>query len=226
MEKILFIEDKPEIRKEIKAILQNAEFEVKISSSGKVGYELAKGNGFELIIIDIDTKDKSGIEFCNELRSHKIITPIIILTGNKERNKIIGAFNYGADDYVVYPFLSEEFIARINAIIRRSKVYSRNYKKASIEGVKIDFKKHIASSRNKKVKFTSTEYKILQHFIEHEGEVVSRADLIDNLWGVNSSTTTRTIDNYILSIRKKIEKDRSNPKHILTIPTIGYKFVH
>jgi len=147
------------------------------------------------------------------------------LTDNKDEIYHIEAFNIGADDFINYPVNKDEFIARLNAIIRRSKIYKRSYDETSFDNIRINFTKHITKVKNKQISLTSTEYKILKYFVEREEEVISRSEIIDALWGVNSNASSRTIDNYMLSIRKKIEKNPSCPKHIITVFKEGYKFV-
>lgn len=225
MKRILFIENDLQIKNEIKRILQSSGFYTITTTSGKVGAELAKGDGFDAIIVDLFLNDETGIECCKDLRKHNLLIPIIFLTNNKEEDYQIEAFNSGADDFINYPVHKNEFIARLNAIIRRSKIYLKSYDEASFSNIRINFTKQITKVKNKQILLTSTEYKILKFFVEREEEVISRAEIIDALWGVNSNASSRTIDNYMLSIRKKIEKNPSCPKHIITVFNEGYKFV-
>jgi DNA-binding response OmpR family regulator len=170
--------------------------------------------------------DIDGIEVCRRLRSEGIRIPIIMLTGRKEEiDKIIG-LEMGADDYVTKPFNTRELIARIKAILRRIDDYKsediKNYKFADIE---IDFKKMELIKNNEPIMFSVMEIKILKYLIERKGEVVTRDDLLNNVWDYDAFPTTRTVDNYILSLRKKIEDKPDHPKHILTIYKAGYKFI-
>jgi DNA-binding response OmpR family regulator len=148
-----------------------------------------------------------------------------MLTSKKEEiDKIIG-LEIGADDYVTKPFSIRELIARINAILRRSGKQGEGLEEFSFGNIHLNFKNQDASKAGKPVKLSNHEFSVLHYFAEHEGEVVSRDMLLDEVWGFEEFPTTRTVDNYILSIRKKIEDNPSNPKHLITVHKAGYKFV-
>ncbi|MCK5458078.1 MAG: response regulator transcription factor, partial [Melioribacteraceae bacterium] len=130
-----------------------------------------------------------------------------------------------ADDYVTKPFSIRELLARIKALLRRNSVVIKDIEEYSFGNIFVDFKKQEATINNESLQLSSTEYKILKYLIQHEGEVITRDNFLDDVWGYDSYPTTRTVDNYILSLRKQIEDDPSNPKHIIPIHKAGYKFV-
>lgn len=224
VKKILIIEDDPAIRLGLKESFTNEGYAVTEIDSGDKGFDKAKTAEFDLIILDLILPNKDGIEICKDLRSEGIKTPIIIVTSRKEEiDKILG-LEIGADDYVTKPFSIRELLARVKALIRRSTYEPGNIEEVAFADLKIDFKKQELLKGENPVRLSATEYRILHYFIDHEGEVISRDKFLDEVWGYDSYPTTRTVDNYILSLRKKIEDDPSNPKHLLTVHKVGYKF--
>lgn len=225
MKKILIIEDDPAIRTGIKEALSAEGYSVSEADTGTSGFDIASKNNFDLIILDLILPGKDGIEICKDLRSNGVKTPIIMVTSRKEEiDKILG-LEIGADDYVTKPFSLRELLARIKALIRRSTYEPGDIEEVDFADLKINFKKQEMLKGINSVKLSATEYRILHYFIDHEGEVISRDKFLDEVWGYDSYPTTRTVDNYILSLRKKIEDDPANPKHLLTIHKVGYKFV-
>jgi DNA-binding response OmpR family regulator len=225
MKKLLIIEDDPAIRLGIKEAFTNENFDVFEAENGLIGYDLAKKNDFAAIVLDLILPIKDGIEVCKDLRSEGVKTPIIMVTSRKEEiDKILG-LEIGADDYMTKPFSIRELIARVKALIRRSTYEPGDTEEVSFEDLKINFKKQEMYKGNLPLKLSATEFRILHYFITHEGEVISRDKFLDDVWGYEAFPTTRTVDNYILSLRKKIEDDPTNPRHLLTIYKVGYKFV-
>lgn len=225
MKKILIIEDDPAIRIGLKETFTTQGYNVSDADTGTIGFELAGKHDFDLIILDLILPGKDGIEICKDLRSSGVKTPIIMVTSRKEEiDKILG-LEIGADDYVTKPFSIRELLARVKALIRRSTYEPGDIEEVAFANLKIDFKKQEMLKGINPVRLSATEYRILHYFIDHEGEVISRDKFLDEVWGYDSYPTTRTVDNYILSLRKKIEDDPANPKHLVTIHKVGYKFV-
>ena len=225
MKKILIIEDDPAIRTGLKETFTTEGYNVSDAETGTKGFELAGKYDFDLIVLDLILPGKDGIEICKELRSDGVKTPIIMVTSRKEEiDKILG-LEIGADDYVTKPFSIRELLARVKALIRRSTYEPGDIEEVAFANLKIDFKKQEMLRGENPVRLSATEYRILHYFIDHESEVISRDKFLDEVWGYDSYPTTRTVDNYILSLRKKIEDDPANPKHLLTIHKVGYKFV-
>jgi DNA-binding response OmpR family regulator len=223
--KVLIIEDDKATRDGIKEALKVESFVCEEAEDGKMGFELALNANYNLILLDLILPSKNGMEICKDLRNAGIMTPIIMITSRiEEVDRIIG-LELGADDYVTKPFSIRELLARIKAVLRRSEFI--NIKKNEVEfgNIRINFRKQELFNSDLEMKLSSTEFKILQYLIEHEGEVISRNQLLDEVWGYDAFPTTRTVDNYILSLRKKIEIDPAEPTYIKTIPKAGYKFV-
>ena len=205
MKKILIIEDDPAIRTGLNETFTAEGYFVIEADTGTKGFEIASKDNFDLIILDLILPGKDGIEICKDLRSDGVKTPIIMVTSRKEEiDKILG-LEIGADDYVTKPFSIRELLARVKALIRRSTYEPGDIEQVAFANLKIDFKKQ-------------------EMFKDHEGQVISRDKFLDEVWGYDSYPTTRTVDNYILSLRKKIEDDPANPKHLLTVHKVGYKF--
>ncbi len=224
MKKILIIEDDTAISLGLKTILEKENFIVLTETDGLEGFNTASKEKIDFIILDINLPNKNGIEICKDLRNQKIKTPILMLTSRKEEiDKVLG-FEVGADDYLTKPFSVKELIARINAIFRRTDDDEKDIEEFTFGNIYINFKKQDANINGKDILLSAMEYKILKYFIIHLGEVISRDKLLDEVWGYDSYPTTRTVDNYILSLRKKIEEDPSKPKYLKTIYTAGYKF--
>ena len=225
MKRILIIEDDPAISKGLYDALHDEHYDVVTEDDGEKGFKFAQNENIALIILDLMLPSKNGIEICTDLRKKGINTPILMLTSKKEEmDKVLG-LEVGADDYLTKPFSIRELLARIKALLRRKQEIVREIEEYEFGSVQIDFKKQTAFKKNKQIELSTTEYKILKYFIEHEAEVVTRDNLLDKVWGYDVFPTSRTVDNYILSIRKQIEDNQSDPKHLITVPKAGYKFV-
>ncbi len=225
MKKILIIEDDDALRATLSAALEVENFEVLSASNGEEGFSLACQEKVDLIALDLVLPLKTGLEICKELRKKNIMTPIIIMTGQKkeELDKVLG-LELGADDYLLKPFGIKEFLARVNAILRRTSPKESEIDEYSFGDIAINFKKQTAKKGDAEISFTAKEFGLLKLLVTLEGEVISRDTILNVVWGYDNYPTTRTIDTFVHNIRKKIEDDPSNPVHILTIPWSGYKF--
>jgi len=225
MKKILVIEDDLAILKGLEESLKTESYFVLSCSDGEEGFKKAKKEKVDLILLDIMLPNKNGIDICRDLRRDKIETPILMLTSKKEEmDKVLG-LEIGADDYVTKPFSIRELHARIKALLRRSTEIVNNIEELSFGKIHVDFKRHEILINKKQIEMTVMEFKILKYFAQHEGEVVTREMLLDEVWGFENYPTTRTVDNFILSLRKHIEENPSLPKHLITIHKAGYKFI-
>ncbi|MGH7452432.1 MAG: winged helix-turn-helix domain-containing protein, partial [bacterium] len=165
----------------------------------------------------------SGLEICKRLRDEKIMTPVIMLTSKAEENDKVLGLELGADDYVTKPFSLRELLARVKAHLRREEA-DANSDKYSFGDVVVDFKRHEIYKAGELQELTNREFRLLEYFIAHPGELISRDRMLDEIWGYEVYVTTRTIDNYILRLRKHIEPDLENPRYIKTIRGAGYLF--
>jgi DNA-binding response OmpR family regulator len=225
MKKILIIEDDPATIAGLEESLKDEHFEVSTSMSGQMGYEKALDGKYDLIILDIMLPDKNGTEICRDLRKNGVSTPILMLTGKKEEtDKVIG-LEIGADDYVTKPFSLRELIARVRALLRRPQEIRPDIEEYLFSDVYLNFKRNEVKKGNTQIKLSAMEFKVMHYFVQREGEVIERNQLLNEVWGYENYPSTRTVDNFILNLRKKIEDDHTNPKHLLTIHGAGYKFV-
>lgn len=224
MKKILLIEDDPAILNGLTDALKTEFYSVTPAMDGQKGYDIARREKFDLILLDLMLPFKDGFEICRDLRKQEISTPIIMLTSKKEEvDKVIG-LEMGADDYMTKPFSLKELQARIKAVLRRTQATLFEPDEITFSDININFKKQEAFKGEKNIKLSSTEFRIIKYFVQHEGEVITRNQFLDDVWGYDAFPTTRTVDNYILAIRKKLEDDPADPNHFLTIHSAGYKF--
>jgi len=229
MAKILIVEDEKPILKGLTDNLKKEGYEIIGCSDGKKGLQTALAESIDLVMLDLMLPGMNGLDICKEIKKKKIAVPVIMVTAkSKETDKILG-LELGADDYITKPFSINEVIARIKAVLRRVEVHSKAKKQKlnayEFGDVKIDFVQYEAFRGKKKLKFSKREFEIIEYMIKRKGEVITRNDLLDVVWGYESFPTTRTVDNFIARIRKQIEAKPAKPKHILSIRGAGYKFV-
>lgn len=225
MKKILIIEDDPAIRISLTEVLETEHYLVESEEDGEEGLTRAIKGNFDLIILDMMLPGKNGNEICSELRKEGNLTPVIILTSRKDEIDKVLALEMGADDYITKPFSIKELLARIKAVLRRSAGQNFNHEKIIIGETEIDFTELTAIRNGENLKLSPTEFKLLQFFLRNEARVISREKLLDEVWGYENYPTTRTIDNFILSLRKKFEKNPAEPVHFITVHSAGYKFL-
>jgi two-component system alkaline phosphatase synthesis response regulator PhoP len=222
--RILIIEDDINILLGLEDNLIEEGYEVCSSKHGKEGYNVALDQNFDLIILDLMLPGMNGFEICKKLKKLKPIIPIVMLTArDSELDKVTG-LDFGADDYITKPFGLSELLARIRAVLRRAYPQEQTLIDYKFGQIHIHFVNMVTLIKDAEVKFTKKEYEIMKYFILHEGEVVHRHDLLEHVWGFDYMPTTRTVDNFVLEIRKKIEEVPSSPKYITSISGVGYKF--
>ena len=226
MKKILIIEDDPSILKALCASLEEESYEIETADNGIDGYEMAVKDDPDLIILDLMLPGKGGKEICKDLRDNGILVPILILTSKQEEIDKVLLLELGADDYVTKPPALRELRARIHALLRRSQgSLKKEIEYYSFGNHKIDFKGQVAYKGEVVIKLSTKELQVLQFLIQNEGSVVSRDQLLNEVWGYEVYPDTRTVDNFILNLRKKIEEDPAHPKHLITTYGAGYKFL-
>jgi DNA-binding response OmpR family regulator len=224
--RILVVEDDPGISLSLKDEFESDGYTVYTADNGQKGWDLAREKRPDIIIMDLMLPVMDGFEVCRRLRNEGDTTPIIILTvKDKEIDKVLG-LELGADDYLTKPFSLRELQARVKAILRRTEEQIRELATFQFGQIELDFKKYEAKKRGRKIELTPLEFQILKLLIQRKGEVLSRDDFLDKIWGQdNVYVTYRTVDSHISNIRKKIENNPSHPKYILSIRGVGYKFV-
>jgi len=225
MKKILVIEDEPQMRLGLRDNLELEGYEVETAADGDEGLQKAGTFGPDLVILDVMLPKKNGFDVCRDLRSKSNSTPIVMLTARSaETDKVLG-LELGADDYVTKPFSITELLARVRAVLRRSGVQKPAADVIRIGDIEIDFKLHQARRGKQRLEFTAREFDLLRYFVLHTGQVVTREQILNEVWGYEEFPTTRTIDNFVAKLRQKIENAPHAPEHILTIHGSGYKFV-
>ena len=222
---VAIIDDDNSVRKSVALNLEQEGFKVLEAEDGVKGISLVEEKKPDVIILDIKMPRKDGFQVCKELRNKGISTPLILLTARSEEvDKVLG-LELGADDYLAKPFGMLELVARVKALLRRNKG-TKELEKIEFSGIKIDFKAYKAEKESKPIDLSAREYRLLKCLIAKKGSVVTRDELLDEVWGYNTYPTTRTVDNHIARLRQKIEeKNTKTPKHILTVHGVGYKFV-
>jgi DNA-binding response OmpR family regulator len=222
--KILIVEDDPGIQLSVKDEFESLGYLVTLANDGEEGLEMVKEQKPDLIILDLMMPVLDGYEVCKKLRREGDNTPVLMLTvKDKEIDKVLG-LELGADDYVTKPFSLRELVSRVKAILRRTEDRSREIDYYRFGDIELDFKKYKATKGGEIVEFTPLEFQILDLLIRKKEQVLTRDDFLDKIWGEdNVYVSSRTIDSHIANIRKKIEDDPSNPKHILSIRGVGYK---
>ncbi|MBN1447006.1 MAG: response regulator transcription factor [Bacteroidetes bacterium] len=224
MKTVLIIEDDPAIISGLEASFQAEHFEVIKAMDGEEGYKAARKLRPDLIILDLMLPSKNGEEICRDLRSDGVSTPILMLTSKSaEMDKVLG-LELGADDYMTKPFSLRELHARAKALLRRS-VDLQEPEEVTIGDLWVNVKTREVRKKGDMLDLTAREFEVLKYFLIHRNEVVTRDMLLDEVWGYDQYPTTRTVDNYILSLRKKIEDTPSDPRYLLTVHTAGYRFV-
>ena len=224
MERILIIEDEESILMALTDDLALEGYNVTGAGDGLQGLTMAKEKEHDLIILDIMLPKMDGYEVCRQLRQAGLVTPILMLTAkSQEIDKVLG-LELGADDYVTKPFSPRELLARVKAILRRSKLTQGETDVHCFGDVEIDFKKCEVKKKGQPVYFTALEFALIGFLIQHKDQVVHRSAILDGVWGEEVYVLPKTVDTHIGHLRKKIEDDPANPKHIIGVRGMGYKF--
>ncbi|MGI6525672.1 MAG: response regulator transcription factor [Bdellovibrionota bacterium] len=218
------IDDDEAVSRSLALNLELEKFKVVTAPDGEAGLDLVRDKKPDLIVLDVMMPKKDGLQVCRELRNEGNSIPIILLTARSEEvDKVLG-LELGADDYLEKPFGIRELIARIRAVLRRTH-RDVTVDSVSFGDVLIDFKAYKAQKAEETVELSAREYRLLQYLVAKNGNVATRDELLDEVWGYNSYPSTRTVDNHIAKLRQKIEVDVNQPRHILTVHGVGYKFV-
>ena len=225
MAKVLIIEDEPNMVVGLKDSCEYEGYEVAVARDGKEGLEKAATEKPDIILLDVMLPLMSGIDVCRTLRTRGIEIPILMLTArSQEIDKVVG-LEVGADDYVTKPFSIKELLARIRAHLRRAAKQVVEIESFTFSDVELNFKKYAARKGGQALDLSAREFEILRYLIRRRGEIVTRDQLLDEVWGYESTPVTRTVDNHIARLRQKIEQNPSEPQHIITVHRLGYRFV-
>ena len=225
MARILVVEDELKMQRGLRDNLEFEGHQVTIQGDGNSGLQTLLRESFDLVILDVMLPKMSGFDVVRKSREKGVRTPILMLTAKGEEiDKVLG-LELGADDYVTKPFSLRELIARVNALLRRAIPTGDGDATMNLGTVAVNFASYSGSKDGKEFSMTPKEFEILKYLWQHRNEAVSRDDLLTNVWGYDESVTTRTIDNFILKIRQKIEDDCTHPKIIITMHGTGYKLI-
>jgi len=225
MKKIVIVEDESAMARGITDALKHNGYETFVANNGESGIEIIEEKSPDLILLDVMLPGMDGFDVCKTLRDSGLTTPIIMLTARSEEvDKVLG-LEFGADDYVTKPFSNRELIARIKAQLRRQSIYLKeNLSEYTFGDIYVNFAAYVLKRNNIPVDLTSTEFSILQLLIKKRGQIVSRDQILNEVWGYEIIPDSRIVDTHILNLRKKIEKNAQKPDYIKTHHGIGYKF--
>lgn len=228
MKKVLVVEDDPDINELIQIHLKDLNYDIQVCNHGKRGFEEAKNNIYDLIILDIMLPEMDGIAICQRLRALDNYTPILMITAKSEEiDKVIG-LESGADDYITKPFKIREFIARVKAIMRRQDQFNilaeKEVKSLRFGSLEIDEQKRKVILDQKRLDLTPKEFELLMLLARNPGRSYSRGELLELIWGYDFSGYEHTVNAHINRLRAKVEQDPNSPTYILTTWGVGYRF--
>jgi two-component system alkaline phosphatase synthesis response regulator PhoP len=222
---VLFVEDEEALRMTVGDRLRNEGYAVECAADGDDGFAKATQVPFDLIILDVMLPRKSGFDVCRDIRQAGLITPILMLTARGHTSDKVNGLKIGADDYVTKPFNMLELMARVEALLRRAP--SRPVVQAvafSFGSIQVDLVGTETTRAGEVLNLSAREFQLLRYFIEHRGATLSREELLKQVWGYSADMYTRTVDVHVASLRQKLEEDPKQPKFILTVQGLGYKF--
>jgi len=225
MAKILIVEDEPNM---VAGLRDNFEFEgysVITAGDGQEGLDRALSDLPDLVVLDVMMPKLSGLDVCKQLKAKRPSVPVIMLTARgQEVDKVVG-LELGADDYVTKPFSIRELLARVKAVLRRSRALPKDQECYAFSDVEINLRSVQVHRKGKPVDFSAKEFELLKYFLCHPGETLTRDRLLEDVWGYEHYPTTRTVDAHIVHLRQKLEPNPEEPRYILTVHGMGYKFV-
>jgi DNA-binding response OmpR family regulator len=227
MKRILIIEDDLAILRGLKDNLEYEAYDVQTATEGEQGYSLIREKKPDLIILDLMLPRMNGYELCRRVRDEGVTTPILMLTARGEEVDRVLGLDLGADDYVTKPFSVPELLARVRAILRRVQRSKSGdlLQELHFGDVEIDFRRFEARKAKKMLAMSRKEFGVLRILAARAGEVVTRDELLDEVWGYDQFPTTRTVDNHVALLRNKLEDNPAKPRHLITVHGVGYKLV-
>lgn len=234
MDTVLIVEDSSAMQKALQRLFEADSLAVQLASDGLAGLDQFRKQTPTAVVLDLKLPGMSGKELCREFKALAPSVPIVVLSANSEIEDKVLLLELGADDYVTKPFSPKELLARVRRTMRRGAPTAlaaevakneRGHEVLSFGGVRVDFTSMEASHDGDVVQMTAQEFKVLRFLSRFPGHVISREDLLNEVWGYHNYPSTRTVDNHILRLRQKLEPDPANPKYFLTVHGAGYKFV-
>ena len=222
---ILVVDDERNIRNNLGMVLEAEGYKVDTVSNGDDAILRVKEGRYDIAFVDIQMPKMDGLELLRYLRGLRPKMPVVMLTARSQETEKVLGLELGADDYVTKPFSITELLARVRAVLRRAGGRPSGLETCRIGDIEIDFRTHQAHRGAQRIDFTAREFDLLRYLVGHTGQVVTREQILNQVWGYEESPTTRTIDNFVAKLRQKIEKSPHEPEHILTVHGAGYKFV-
>lgn len=224
MPRILIIDDEPQMVRGLADNLRFEGYDTLAAENGEEGLALALREAPDLIVLDVMMPELSGWDVLRALRQKGLDVPVIMLTARAEEVDRVLGLELGADDYVTKPFSLRELLARVRAVLRRPGP-RRKFEEVAFGDIRLHLRARQAFKAGTEVRLTRKEFDLLRYLVEHQGEVITRERLLDEVWGYEHFPTTRTVDTHVLRLRQKFEADPEHPVHILTVHGQGYKFV-
>ncbi len=225
MSTILIIEDDPKMQTGLRDNLEFEGYAVRTEGDGEAGLRVWTDNSFDCVILDVMLPGLSGFDVLKKARERGVSTPVIMLTAKGEEIDRVLGLELGADDYVTKPFSLRELLARVKAVLRRNERSVASGSAVRLGSFEADVAAYDASKDGAPVAMTPKEFEVLKFLWEHRNRTVTRDQLLTNVWGYDESVSTRTVDNFILKLRQKIEPDPADPRYIVTIHGTGYKLM-
>jgi len=223
--RILIVEDEPALVLTLGDRLRSEGYEVEAAEDGETGARRAREGSFDLVLLDVGLPGKNGFDLLRDLRQQRVTTPVIMLTARGQVVDRVLGLKLGADDYLAKPFEMMELVARVEAVLRRRTAQPSDGGAYSFGDVRVDFRRAEVRRAGAVVELSSLEFKLLRHFIEHRGALVTRRELLEHVWGYPGVLQTRTVDVHVASLRQKVERHPAKPEHIITVHRMGYRFV-
>jgi DNA-binding response OmpR family regulator len=222
--RILVVEDDPAVQKALKRMFESEGYAVEVQGNGQSALESFQAVPPAVIILDLRLPKISGSDLCKEVKAQAPTLPIVVLSATSDVSDKVLLLELGADDYVTKPFSPRELLARVRAALRHTS-RTANVGRVSFDGISVDFKKMEVLRDDKVVVLTAQEFKTLHFLVQNADRVISRDELLNEVWGYQNYPSTRTVDNHILKLRQKLERDPASPVHFRTVHGMGYKFV-
>jgi DNA-binding response OmpR family regulator len=222
--RILVVEDDPAVQKALRRLFETEGYSVETQSDGKSAIDSFRASAPAAIVLDLRLPKVSGRDVCKEIKSLAPTVPIVVLSAASDVSDKVLLLELGADDYVTKPFSPRELLARVRAALRHT-TRSADVQLVSFDGISADFRKMEIKRDGKPVILTAQEFKTFQFLVQNADRVISRDELLNEVWGYQNYPSTRTVDNHILKLRQKLERDPSSPIHFRTVHGMGYKFV-
>jgi DNA-binding response OmpR family regulator len=222
--RLLVVEDDPAILRGLADNLAFESYDVETAADGETAYRLLRERPFDLVLLDLMLPNMSGYDLCRRVRHDGLATPIVMLTARGDESDRVRGLDLGGDDYITKPFSVLELLARIRAVLRRARAAAAPMDRLAFDDVAVDFRRYEARRGTELLSLTPKEFGLLRALASRPGEVVTRSELLDDVWGYTAMPTTRTIDTHVASLRAKVEVDPADPRHLLTVFGVGYKW--